>query len=62
MQKINFNGMEIEYSEAILEKVREAYGIKDVSEVSEANIASFIKDSLDNAVNKGYGIVEEGSL
>jgi len=51
-------GIEIEYNDAILDKVREAFGKAKEEAVSNHEIAEFFKISFQKAINKGYGVVE----
>ena len=57
--KIESNGIEIEYSNDIISKIIEAYGLPADAVVSEQDIINFVKDSFSGALDKGYGIVEE---
>lgn len=58
-KKFVSNGIEFEYDEVLLDKIRE-YLEKDKNyEVIQEDIVNFFKNSLKSAIEKGYGIVEE---
>jgi len=52
------DGIEIEYNDAILDKIRESFGKDKEEPVSNHEIAEFFKISLQKAIDKGYGVVE----
>lgn len=56
--KMVVNGLEIEYDDILLEKIRMAAGKSPFEEISQSEIVDFLKESFKNAINKGYGIVE----
>ena len=57
--KIVINGIEIEYSNELLDKIRQYHGSPKDSPVSQFEIASFLKQSMSYALDKGYAIVED---
>jgi hypothetical protein len=56
--KIKRNDIEIEYNEELLTKIREAYNKGPDEDVTDSEIVSFFRNSIENAISKGYGIVE----
>ena len=48
------NGIEIEYNEGLLEKIREALGKEPDDHVSDDDIVLFFHNSFDSALSKGY--------
>lgn len=57
--KIEFNGIEIEYDDALIEKVREAYNLPVDVSVSEEKIVSFFEETMQVAINKGYAVIDD---
>lgn len=58
MKKIHVNGLDIDYGEDLIKVIKKAYNKGENEEVTDEDIASFIKASLKNAVDKGYGVIE----
>lgn len=52
------NGMEIEYTDALLESIMKMSNKSEKSAISEKEIADFFKSALEGAISKGYGVVE----
>lgn len=52
------DGIEIEYDDALLDKIRKASGKGSKDLVSNQEIADFFKVAFQKALNKGYGEVE----
>jgi len=57
--KIEVNGMEIEYDDALLEKIRQSSGLSADTPISQAEIISFFQETMNVAINKGYAIIED---
>lgn len=57
--KIEFNGIKIEYDQALIEKVREAYNFPINGYVPEEKIVSFFEETMKVAINKGYAVIED---
>lgn len=57
--KISLGEMEIEYDDALIDKIRQSSGKGPKEEVSNQEIADFFRASLQKAINKGYGVVED---
>jgi hypothetical protein len=53
----NSKGVTIEYSEKLLDKIREAYGMDETEEVTQEKIFAFFHAAYENAVEKG--VIEE---
>lgn len=56
--KFKKNDIEIEYSESLLDKIREALKREPGSAITEQEIVDFFRLSFTGAIDKGEGIVE----
>lgn len=54
--KILIKGIEIDYDDNLIEKIKKSTGKKDIS---ESDIVQFFIDSIGGAIEKKYGIIEE---
>lgn len=58
--KVLINGIEIEYTEDLINKIRESKDVDSSYNVSEEEVVQFFHESFKSAIEKGYGIMEQG--